>query len=87
MWNAPTWFLSALTFAMVVLPHVLPAIAAAMDKAIGEGKLGGAGVVIANAPFGVAEHLRAALPWLCELMKQGDGAGWRTESPSAEADD
>lgn len=28
MWNAPTWFLSALTFAMVVLPHALPGIAA-----------------------------------------------------------
>ena len=51
-------------------------------RAIGEGKLAGAGVVIANAPFGLAEHLRAALPWLCELMKQGDGAGWRVESPS-----
>lgn len=53
-------------------------------RAIGEGKLAGAGVVIANAPFGVAEHLRAALPWLCDLMKQGDGAGWRVESPTAE---
>ena len=28
VWNAPTWFLSALTFAMVVLPHALPGIAA-----------------------------------------------------------
>ncbi len=55
-------------------------------RAIGEGKLGGAGVVIANAPFGVAEHLRAVMPWLCELMKQGEGAGWRVESPSAELD-
>ena len=27
VWNAPTWFLSALTFAMVVLPYALPAIA------------------------------------------------------------
>lgn len=52
-------------------------------RAIGEGKLAGAGVVIANAPFGVVEHLRAALPWLCELMKQDAGAGWRLESPSA----
>ena len=24
IWNAPTWFLSALTFAMVALPHALP---------------------------------------------------------------
>ena len=27
LWNAPTWFLSALTFAMVVLPYALPAVA------------------------------------------------------------
>ena len=56
-------------------------------RAIGEGKLGGAGVVIANAPFGVAEHLRAALPWLCDLMAQGAGAGWRVESPPDEVED
>lgn len=54
-------------------------------RAIGEGPLSGAGVVIANAPFGVAEHLRAAMPWLAQLMRQGEGAGWRVESPSAEA--
>eukprot|EP00878_Enallax_costatus_P017199 GHUV01018057.1.p1 GENE.GHUV01018057.1~~GHUV01018057.1.p1 ORF type:complete len:411 (+),score=79.68 GHUV01018057.1:184-1416(+) len=34
IWNAPTWFLSALTFAMVVLPHVLPAIAAMRKKGL-----------------------------------------------------
>lgn len=55
-------------------------------RTVGEGKLGGAGVVIANAPFGVAEHLYAALPWLCERLAQGEGAGWRVESPSAEAE-
>ena len=27
LWNAPTWFLSALTFAFVVLPYALPSIA------------------------------------------------------------
>eukprot|EP00192_Tetraselmis_astigmatica_P005119 CAMPEP_0117668120 /NCGR_PEP_ID=MMETSP0804-20121206/11358_1 /TAXON_ID=1074897 /ORGANISM="Tetraselmis astigmatica, Strain CCMP880" /LENGTH=497 /DNA_ID=CAMNT_0005475947 /DNA_START=168 /DNA_END=1662 /DNA_ORIENTATION=+ len=27
LWNAPTWFLSALTFAMLVLPYALPYIA------------------------------------------------------------
>jgi peptidoglycan/LPS O-acetylase OafA/YrhL len=32
IWNAPTWFLSALSFAMLVLPHALPGIAA-MRKA------------------------------------------------------
>ncbi len=54
-------------------------------RAIGEGKLAGAGIVIANAPFGVAEHLRAALPWLAQLMSQGEGAGWRLETPAAES--
>jgi peptidoglycan/LPS O-acetylase OafA/YrhL len=34
VWNAPTWFLSALTFAMVVLPHVLPAVAALRRKGL-----------------------------------------------------
>lgn len=34
IWNAPTWFLSALTFAMVVLPHVLPAIAGMRRKGL-----------------------------------------------------
>ena len=53
-------------------------------RTIGEGKLAGAGIVIANAPFGVEAHLRAALPWLCDLMKQGDGAGWRLQPASSE---
>ena len=51
-------------------------------RKIGEGPLSGAGVVIANAPFGVAEHLRAVMPWLCELMTQGEGAGWRVLTPA-----
>ncbi len=51
-------------------------------REIGPGSLSGAGVVIVNPPFGVADHLRAALPWLCELMAKGDGAGWRIEAPS-----
>jgi hypothetical protein len=34
VWNAPTWFLSALTFAMLVLPHVLPAIAAMRKRGL-----------------------------------------------------
>lgn len=51
-------------------------------RAIGEGKLAGAGVVIVNPPYGVEAHLRAALPWLCELMKQGEGAGWRLQTPA-----
>jgi peptidoglycan/LPS O-acetylase OafA/YrhL len=34
VWNAPTWFLSALAFALLVLPHVLPAIAALRKKGL-----------------------------------------------------
>lgn len=52
-------------------------------RTIGEGKLAGAGVVIVNPPYGVEQHLRAAMPWLCELMAQGPGAGWRLETAAA----
>ena len=34
LWNAPTWFLSALTFAFVVLPYALPSIAKLKRKAL-----------------------------------------------------
>ncbi len=51
-------------------------------REIGPGSLSGVGVVIVNPPFGVADHLRAAMPWLCELMAKGDGAGWRVEMPA-----
>jgi 23S rRNA (adenine2030-N6)-methyltransferase len=55
-------------------------------RAIRDGPLAGAGVVIANPPFGVADHLKAALPWLAEVMDQTQGgkseAGWRLETPS-----
>ena len=55
-------------------------------RAVGDGPLAGAGIVIANPPFGVADHLRAALPWLSKVMDQTpDGrkteAGWRLETP------
>jgi 23S rRNA (adenine2030-N6)-methyltransferase len=52
-------------------------------KPIGPGPLGGAGVMIANPPFGLAEHLRTVLPWLANLMDltpdevEQSGAGWR----------
>jgi 23S rRNA (adenine2030-N6)-methyltransferase len=52
-------------------------------RPIGEGPLSGAGVVIANSPFGVAEHMRVALSWLAGLMEQGEGAGWRLETPTS----
>ncbi len=34
------------------------------------GPLAGAGVVVINPPFGVVDHLKAALPWLANLMDQ-----------------
>lgn len=34
IWNAPTWFLSALAFAMLILPHVLPMIASMRKKGL-----------------------------------------------------
>lgn len=52
-------------------------------RAIGEGKLSGAGVVIVNPPYGVEQHLRVVLPWLCDLMSQGPGAGWRLETAAS----
>jgi 23S rRNA (adenine2030-N6)-methyltransferase len=60
-------------------------------RKIGEGPLSAAGVVIANPPFGVAGHLRAALPWLANLMDQtpdedSSGAGWRLEAPTETPD-
>ncbi len=51
-------------------------------RELGPGPLSGAGIVIANPPFGVAEHLKAVLPWLTKLMEQGPGAGWRLETPA-----
>lgn len=44
-----------------------------------EGPLAGAGVVIVNPPYGLEEGLLAALPWLAELLAQGEGAGWRLD--------
>ncbi|KAI8468764.1 MAG: acyltransferase family-domain-containing protein [Monoraphidium minutum] len=34
IWNAPTWFLSSLTFAMAVLPYALPPLAALRKKGL-----------------------------------------------------
>ena len=50
----------------------------------GEGKLAGAGVVVVNPPYTLEADLAALLPWLCETLKQGDGAGWRLDGAIAE---
>ncbi len=59
-------------------------------RTIKPGPLSAAGVVIANPPFGVADHLRAVLPWLANVLDQTSAgvpseAGWRLETPSSEA--
>lgn len=48
------------------------------------GGLAGAGVVIVNPPYQLDEKLAALLPWLAELLAQGEGAGWRLQSADAE---
>jgi 23S rRNA (adenine2030-N6)-methyltransferase len=55
-------------------------------RTAGPGPLSAAGVVIVNPPFGVADHLKALLPWLANLLDQApddepSGAGWRLVSP------
>ncbi len=49
-----------------------------------EGPLAGAGVVVVNPPFGLDEGLLATLPWLSELLAQGEGAGWRLDGAVTE---
>lgn len=50
----------------------------------GEGPLAGAGVVVVNPPFGLDDGLLVALPWLAELLAQGEGAGWRLDGAITE---
>jgi len=51
-----------------------------------EGKLAGAGVVVVNPPFTLEADLVTVLPWLCDLLKQEAGAGWRVDGALAEED-
>ncbi|MCC5995553.1 MAG: 23S rRNA (adenine(2030)-N(6))-methyltransferase RlmJ [Oceanicaulis sp.] len=44
-----------------------------------EGKLAGAGVVVVNPPHTLEGDLLALLPWLSDLLAQGEGAGWRLD--------
>lgn len=44
-----------------------------------EGKLAGAGLVIINPPHTLEADLLVLMPWLCEVLKQGEGAGWRLD--------
>lgn len=49
-----------------------------------EGKLAGAGVVVINPPFTLEADLAVLLPWLCDTLRQGDGAGWRLDGAVSE---
>jgi 23S rRNA (adenine2030-N6)-methyltransferase len=49
-----------------------------------EGKLAGAGVVVVNPPYTLEDQLVTLLPWLTEVLKQDDGAGWRVDGGIAE---
>ena len=49
-----------------------------------EGKLAGAGVVVVNPPYTLESQLLTLLPWLAEVLKQGEGAGWRLDGGIAE---
>ncbi len=50
------------------------------------GPLCGAGVVVINPPFGLQDALLTVLPWLTELLAQGEGAGWRINTPEPDPD-
>lgn len=43
------------------------------------GKLAGAGVVVVNPPYTLEADLLAAMDWLTDTLKQGEGAGWRID--------
>lgn len=49
-----------------------------------EGKLAGAGVMVINPPYTLEDQLLTLLPWLADVLKQGDGAGWRLDGGIAE---
>ncbi len=39
-------------------------------------RMRGSGMTIVNAPFTLAEEMNILLPWLCDTLHQGPGAGW-----------
>ncbi len=36
----------------------------------------GSGMTLVNPPFTLADEMRTVLPWLCDILHQGPGAGW-----------
>ena len=51
-----------------------------------EGKLAGAGVVVVNPPFTLEEKLLGLMPWLSDMLAQGDGFGWRVDGGLTDED-
>jgi 23S rRNA (adenine2030-N6)-methyltransferase len=63
--------------------------ATAIEVMIREGQdqalLNGAGLVVVNAPFTLAENLQVLMPELVEALQQGGGGGFRIEQLGTEA--
>ena len=61
----------------------------AIDVMIRDGKdealLNGAGLLVANAPFTLADNLQMLLPELTGALQQGSGGGFRIEQLGTEA--
>lgn len=39
----------------------------------------GSAMTLINPPFTLADEMRKVLPWLCDTLHQGPGAGWRVD--------
>ena len=44
----------------------------------------GSGMTLIRPPYVLAEEMRTILPWLCDTLRQGSGAGWQIEELIAE---
>ena len=44
----------------------------------------GSGMTLINPPFTLAGEMQALLPWLCDVLRKGTGAGWSAEQIIAE---
>lgn len=46
--------------------------------------LNGCGLIVVNPPYTLEAEMKKLLPWLCKLLRQGDGGGFVLERLSAE---
>ncbi|ADZ69654.1 23S rRNA (adenine(2030)-N(6))-methyltransferase RlmJ [Polymorphum gilvum] len=44
----------------------------------------GSGMVVVNPPYTLAADMRLVLPWICDVLAQGPGAGWRVDTLAGE---